>query len=57
MYQGVRKVSMKSVIPSGSEVVREAIIVMAGALLAVVVVRALPQQWQQWFNFSGGSQQ
>lgn len=49
--------SVKSVIPSGSEVVREAIIVMAGALLAVVVVRALPEQWRQWFNFSGGSQQ
>ena len=47
--------SIKAIIPSGPEVVREAIIVMAGALLAVVVVKALPAEWQRWFNLSGGN--
>lgn len=49
--------SLKKVIPTAPEVLREAIIVLAGAVLAVVVVKALPAQWQQWFNLSGGNQQ
>lgn len=46
------------ILPSGPEVIREAIIVMAGALLAVLIVRQLPQQWQQMFNLNqiGGGQ-
>lgn len=44
-------------VPTGPEVLREAIIVMAGALLAVAVVRMLPTTWQSWFNLSGSNQQ
>lgn len=39
-------------VPAPTEVFREAIIVMAGALLAVVIVRAMPENWQAWFNFN-----
>lgn len=48
--------NVKSIIPTAPEVLREAIIVLAGALLAVVVVKALPAEWRQWFNLSGGNQ-
>lgn len=34
---------MKSVIPGGGEVVREAIVLIAGALLAAFVLQQLPQ--------------
>lgn len=44
-------------IPSAPEILREAIIVMAGALLAVVIVRQMPPAYQSWFNISGGNQQ
>lgn len=33
----------KSIIPSGGEVVREAVIVLAGALLAAAVMQAFPK--------------
>lgn len=39
-------------IPTAPEVLREAVIVMAGALLAVVIVRQLPKAWQSWFDIS-----
>lgn len=45
-----------AIVPSAPEVLREAIIVLAGALLAMAVVKALPSSWQQWFNLSGGNQ-
>lgn len=44
-------------IPSLPEVGREAIVVMAGALLATLIVRnVLPEQYRQYFNFTGGQQ-
>ena len=49
--------NVQKIIPTAPEVLREAIIVMAGALLAVMVVKALPAAWQQWFTFTGGNQQ
>lgn len=42
---------MKSLIPSLPEIGREAVIVLAGALLATIVVRALPAQYKAWFTF------
>ena len=33
---------MKGVIPSGSEIVRETIIIMAGALLAALILSRMP---------------
>ena len=43
-----------SYIPSVPEVAREAIIVLAGALLAAVVVGMLPDQWKQWMKDQWG---
>ena len=48
--------NVSKIIPTPPEVLREAIIVMAGALLAVLVVRALPKEWQQYFNLTGGAE-
>ena len=48
--------SVRAIIPTGPEVLREALIVMAGALLAVAVVRVLPVEWQQWFSLNGGAE-
>lgn len=40
-------------IPTMPEIVREAIIVAAGALLAAAVVRMLPAEYRQLFNLTG----
>jgi len=43
--------------PSGPEVLREAVIVMAGALLATLLVRnVLPAEFRQYFNLNGSQQ-
>lgn len=43
--------------PTGPEVLREAVIVMAGALLATLLVRnVLPEEFRQYFNLSGNQQ-
>lgn len=36
--------------PTLPEIAREAVIVMAGALLAAVIVRQLPARAQTWFS-------
>lgn len=41
--------------PTLPEVAREAIIVMAGALLAAVIVRQLPARAQNWFSLPSNS--
>lgn len=43
-------------IPTAPEILREAIIVAAGALLAAAVVRALPAEWRQLFSLTGERQ-
>lgn len=43
-------------IPTAPEVLREAIIVVAGALLATIVVKSLPDQYRGMFNFTGSQQ-
>lgn len=41
-------------IPTAPEIVREAIIVAAGALLAAIVVRSMPDEWRTYFSLTGG---
>ena len=43
-------------VPSAPEIGREAIIVLAGALLAVVIVKQLPADWQAWFTLGSNKQ-
>lgn len=45
---------VKAIIPTAPEILREAVIVLAGAMLAVVVVKALPVEWRRWFNLQEG---
>jgi len=45
------------IIPTMPEVMREAIIVAAGALLAAMVVRSLPAKYRDLFSLTGSGQQ
>lgn len=38
------------IIPTGSEVAREAVIVVAGAFLAALVIGLMPESWKQWMK-------
>lgn len=40
-------------IPTAPEVLREAVIVLAGALLATALVKSLPAAYRGLFNFTG----
>lgn len=44
---------MPKIIPSLPEVLREAVIVIAGALIATMIVKALPIEYKSLFNFTG----
>lgn len=48
---------MKGWMPSLPEVLREALIVCAGALLAAAVVRSMPPEWRNKFTLPGSSQE
>lgn len=43
--------NLKAMIPSVPEIGREAVIVLAGALLATIVVKMLPAQYKSLFTF------
>ncbi|WP_153469089.1 hypothetical protein [Rhodocyclus gracilis] len=43
---------MNKIIPTMPEVLREAIIVAAGALIAALVVRSLPQKYRDMFSLT-----
>lgn len=43
-------------LPTGPEVLREAIILLAGAVLATLVVKSLPDQYRGLFSFTGSNQ-
>lgn len=47
---------VKAIIPTVPEIAREAIIVCAGALLAALVVKALPVDWQALFRLPSQQQ-
>ncbi len=44
-------------LPTGPEVIRETLIVLAGALVATLIVKALPAENRTLFNFMGTGQQ
>lgn len=44
------------IIPTMPEVLREAIIVAVGALIAAAVVRALPAEYRRMFSLTGGNE-
>ncbi|HJV24557.1 MAG TPA: hypothetical protein VJ673_02675 [Aromatoleum sp.] len=48
--------NIKQVIPKAPDILREAIIVMAGALLASIVVRGLPPSLSKYFSWPGSSE-
>ena len=41
---------LEHIIPSAPEVLREAVIVIVGAIIAVAVVRLLPEKMQDFFR-------
>lgn len=43
-------------LPTGPEVLREAIIVVVGAFLATLLVKSLPPVYRGLFNFTGNNQ-
>lgn len=47
---------MKGIIPTMPEVLREAIIVAVGALIAAAVVRMLPAETRRLFSLPGGNE-
>ena len=48
---------IKDFIPTAPQVIREAIIVMAGALLAVIILKQLPLNIQSMFNINSIGEQ
>lgn len=42
--------------PGGPEILREAIVLLAGAILATLVVKSLPDQYRDLFSFTGSHQ-
>lgn len=48
--------NLKAMIPSVPEIGREAVIVLAGALLATIIVRMLPATASKWFTFPTSNQ-
>lgn len=47
---------MKAIIPRAPEVLREAMIVMAGAFIAAAIVRGLPVELRRWFSWPAADQ-
>lgn len=45
--------NIKAIIPTGPEVLREALIVAAGALIAALVIRSLPPETRRLFSITG----
>lgn len=45
-----------AIIPKAPDVLREAIIVMAGALIASIIVRGLPVEVRRWFSWPSADQ-
>lgn len=45
--------NIRRIIPTAPEVLREAIIVAAGALIAAIVIRSLPPETRRLFSLTG----
>lgn len=46
-------VKLPGFVPKAPDVIREALIVLAGAMIAAAVVRGLPEQFQRYFSWPG----
>lgn len=47
---------MKGIIPAAPEVLREALVILAGAAIATVIVRGLPVEWRRLFSWPAADQ-
>lgn len=47
---------MKAIIPRAPEVLREAVIVLAGAFIAAAIVRGMPIELRRWFSWPSADQ-
>lgn len=45
--------NLRAIIPTGPEILREAIIVAAGALIAAIVIRSLSPETRRLFSLTG----
>lgn len=48
--------TLNQIIPKAPDVLREAVIVMAGAFLAAVIVRGMPPELRRWFSWPAADQ-
>lgn len=46
----------KGIIPTVPEVGREAVVILAGALVATLIVRGLPADLRRWFSWPAADQ-
>lgn len=44
------------IVPRAPEVIREALIVLAGAMIAAALVRGLPIEYRRWFSWPAADQ-
>lgn len=47
---------MNGIIPKAPEVLREAVIVLAGAFIAAAIVRGMPVELRRWFSWPAADQ-
>lgn len=43
-------------VPKAPEIIREALIVLAGAMIAAAIVRGLPVEMRRWFSWPAADQ-
>lgn len=48
--------NVSQIVPKAPDVLREAIIVMAGAFIAALIVRGLPVEMRRWFSWPAADQ-
>lgn len=48
--------NVSPMVPKAPEIVREALIVLAGAFIAAAIVRGLPIEYRRWFSWPAADQ-
>lgn len=48
--------NIKPILPKAPDVIREALIVLAGAMIAAALVRGLPIEYRRWFSWPAADQ-
>lgn len=48
--------NVSQIVPKAPDVLREAIIVMAGAFIAAIIVRGMPADLRRWFSWPAADQ-